>query len=333
MSLVLLTRIMTSIQHIQEQIQRGLANLCVHREPKGLYDPLLYMIEMGGKRLRPTIALLSYYLFKKEINNNVLMPALGLELFHAFTLAHDDIMDNADLRRGRVTLHKKWNPNRAILSGDMMCIMAFSYISKCPPALLNTVFSLFSHTATQVLEGQQYDMDYELCQTISHKNYVQMITKKSAVLIACSAKIGALCGGASQEDAELLYDFGLAVGLGFQIRDDYLDAFGDAATFGKTIGGDILNNKKTWLLVELLNRVDKNDQQELNRLLQLYAPPQEKIKGVIDLYNKWGIAQAAENEINQYHKKSVQALESINADKSAKEQIYQYTASLLNRNK
>jgi len=324
---------MTSICLIQEQIERGLGNLPFHQEPKGLYDPVRYMIAMGGKRIRPMLCLMSYHLFKEEIDNGVLMPALGMELFHAFTLVHDDIMDEADIRRGEATLHKKWNTNRAILSGDVMCIDAYTLISKCAPDVLPAVLSLFSHTAAQVCEGQQLDMDYELRDSITHEEYYRMIALKTAVLIACAAKIGALCGGAHETDANHLYDFGFSLGMGFQIRDDYLDAFGDFSTFGKIIGGDILNNKKTWLLVDVLEKISGDDRGALHRLLRLHDSPQEKVKGVIDLYKKICVPQAAEAEIQRFHKESIQALKQVGVDETVKEKMYQYTTSLLNRKK
>ena len=320
-------------QHIREQIEKGLSNLPFHKEPKGLYDPVLYMMAMGGKRVRPMLCLLSYHLFRENIDNSVLQPALGLELFHAFTLSHDDIMDDADLRRGKTTLHKRWNTNRAILSGDVMCIEAYTLISKCTPTVMPDVLLLFSHTAAQVCEGQQLDMDYELCDSITHTQYYQMITLKTATLIACAAKIGALCGGAPESDARYLYDFGFALGMGFQIRDDYLDTFGDSSTFGKKIGGDILNNKKTWLLVDALEKANGDDQKELHRLLRLHDSPNEKIEGIIHLYNKWDIPQSAETEIQRFHEESIRALKQVKVEESIKEQMYQYTASLLIRKK
>ena len=322
---------MFSIEEIHSYIEQGWAAMPLDKEPRGLYDPVAYMVAMGGKRLRPTLFLLSFTLFKHEIEECVLMPALGLELFHAFTLAHDDIMDGADIRRGQPTLHKKWNTNCAILSGDVMCIEAYTLISKCDPAVLPTVLSLFSHTAAQVCEGQQLDMDYEHRPTITHEEYLEMITLKTAALIACAAQMGALCGGASYADIGHLRDFGFALGMGFQIRDDYLDAFGHSATFGKNIGGDILNNKKTWLLTDAIQKATPFDQKELHDLLHLCHDPQEKVERIIHLYEKLQIPQAAQKKINEFHLQAMEALRQVSVNESVKEQIYQYTSSLLHR--
>ena len=322
---------MFSIKEISERIEKGLTITPFNKEPHGLYDPVAYMVSVGGKRLRPVLCLLSCNLFTNEIDDNVLMPALGFELFHAFTLAHDDIMDAAEIRRGQPTLHYKWNTNTAILSGDVMCIDAYSLISQCSPTVLPAVFALFSKTAAQVCEGQQLDMDYEYCETISHKEYLQMITLKTAVLIACAAQTGALCGGSTDQDAKYLYDFGFALGMGFQIRDDYLDAFGDFATFGKNIGGDILSNKKTWLLVDALQKAKGADQKELYRLLNQRDAPEEKIAGVLRLYHQLEIPQAAEAEINRFHVESSVALDKVAIPNPRKEQLYRYAVSLLKR--
>ena len=322
---------MFSLEEIHRWIEKGLAALPFDQEPKGLYHPVTYMISVGGKRLRPTVCLLSCNLFSGQMDDRVLMPALGLELFHAFTLAHDDIMDGADIRRRQPTLHRKWNTNTAILSGDVMCIGAYTLISKCAPALLPALLSLFSQTAAQVCEGQRLDIDYEVCETITHNEYLHMITLKTAVLIACAAQMGAICGGASPSDAQHLYDFGFAVGMGFQIRDDYLDAFGDPATFGKKIGGDILNNKKTWLLVDALQKAAGSDQKELHRLLHLHDTPEEKVEGVVRLYQKLQIPQDAEAEIARFHARSSQALDKVSLPPHQKKQLSQYVASLLKR--
>jgi len=324
---------MFSIDEIQFRIEEGLAAMSSRKEPQGLYNPVAYMISIGGKRLRPALCLLSFNLFKKEIDDKVLMPALGLEFFHAFTLAHDDIMDAADIRRGHPTLHNKWNTNTAILSGDVMCIGAYTLISKCDPNVLPAVLALFSGTAAMVCEGQQLDMDYEHHEVITHKEYFKMISLKTAVLIACSAQMGALCGGAPELDVRRLYDFGFALGMGFQIRDDYLDAFGDSALFGKNIGGDILSNKKTWLLVDAMQKATGPDQKELHRLLYHCHDPVEKVEQMIALFKKLEIPQAAEEKINDFHQRAIRLLKRIEVTEDCKQQMYQYAASLLKREK
>ena len=324
---------MYSIEELQHWIDKGLTSLPFNKEPRELYHPVIYALSVGGKRLRPMMCLLSFQLFNEHIDDHVLMPALGLELFHAFTLAHDDIMDGAEIRRGQPTLHLKWNINTAILSGDVMCIYASSLISQCLPAVLPQVFESFSRTAAKVCEGQQYDISYEALSMITHDDYLKMISLKTAVLIGCAAQIGALCGGANLLQAQHLYDFGHATGMGFQIRDDYLDTFGDRAIFGKPIGKDILNNKKTWLLVDALQKAKGADLKELNRLINLQDAPREKVTYVIDLYQKLKIHQAAESEINRFYAASCQALDQIDIPSYRKEQLYQYAASLLEREK
>ena len=214
-------------------------------EPAGLYDPLRYMIAGGGKRLRPRLCLTTYSLYRDEISDEVLQPAAGLEVFHTFTLIHDDIMDRSPLRRGNPTVWKKWNEDTAILSGDVMCIDSYRRIAQAPQEVLGKVLRLFNRTAAQVCEGQQHDMDFENETTVTMSRYMQMIGLKTAVLIACAAKMGAILGGASDEEAGLLYNYGYALGLAFQVADDYLDAFGDEKVFGKPIGGDIVNGKKS----------------------------------------------------------------------------------------
>ncbi|MDR2584767.1 MAG: polyprenyl synthetase family protein [Prevotellaceae bacterium] len=322
-----------SSEDFHHLIENELAVLPYHKEPKGLYDPIAYMMGIRGKRVRPVVCLLSYNLFNDHIDDFVLKPAIGLELFHAFTLAHDDIMDGADIRRGKPALHAQWNTNTAILSGDAMCIGAYTFVSKCRPAILSSLLSLFSLTTAHVCEGQQLDMDYQLCETITHDQYLNMIALKTGALIACAAQIGALCGEASDSDLRLMYDFGLALGIGFQIRDDYLDAFGDPASFGKSIGGDILNNKKSWLLVNALSKAGESDKKELNRLLQLKNAPEEKIEGMIRMYRTLDVAQDAEAEVARYHIASSQALDKVDVSHRRKEQLFHYSASLLTREK
>ena len=324
---------MYSIEEIHHWVEKGLTSLPLDKEPAALYRPVAYALSAGGKRLRPVMCLLSFQLFNEHIDDHVLMPALGLELFHAFTLAHDDIMDGAEIRRGQPTLHRKWNTNTAILSGDVMCIYASSLMSQCTPAVMPQVFASFSQTAAKVCEGQQYDISYEAQPVITPQEYLQMIALKTAALIACAAQIGAFCGGAAALQAQHLYDFGHATGMGFQIRDDYLDAFGERAVFGKSIGGDILNNKKTWLLVDALHKAKGADLKELNHSLSLHDAPHEKVARVIGLYQKLEIPHAAEAEINRFYTASCQALDRTDIPLHKKEQLYQYAASLLERKK
>ncbi len=223
-------------------------------EPAGLYDPLRYMIQIGGKRLRPRLCLTAYSFFGDSFDDGILYPATALEVFHSFTLMHDDIMDRSPLRRGVPTVWKRWNEDTAILSGDAMVIDAYKRIARAPHKVLGRVMELFSRTAAQVCDGQQYDMDFESRDEVSMDEYSNMIGLKTAVLIACSAQMGAIIGGASEAECKALYDYGYELGMAFQIADDYLDAFGDEKLFGKPIGGDIINCKKSWLTVRTLEK-------------------------------------------------------------------------------
>lgn len=245
-------------------------------EPKGLYDPLRYMIALGGKQLRPRLCLTAYALFKDEFDESILQPAAALEVFHNFTLIHDDIMDKSPLRRGKPTVWTKWGEDGAILSGDVMCIDSYRRIAMAPPAVLPQVLNLFSTTAAQVCEGQQLDMDFEQLPEVPMSQYMKMIGLKTGVLIACSAKMGALIAGASEDECDNLYDYGYSLGLAFQVADDYLDAFGDEKVFGKPIGGDILNNKKCWLTTRALAKADPLLREEILGAMDMPIATQEQ---------------------------------------------------------
>ena len=245
-------------------------------EPKGLYDPLRYMIALGGKQLRPRLCLTAYALFKDEFDESILQPAAALEVFHNFTLIHDDIMDKSPLRRGKPTVWTKWGEDGAILSGDVMCIDSYRRIAMAPAAVLPQVLNLFSTTAAQVCEGQQLDMDFEQLPEVPMSQYMKMIGLKTGVLIACSAKMGALIAGASEDECDNLYDYGYSLGLAFQVADDYLDAFGDEKIFGKPIGGDILNNKKCWLTTRALAKADLLLREEILGAMDMPVATQEQ---------------------------------------------------------
>ena len=289
----------------EEKINKTAADLFAAVEfptaPAGLYDPLRYMIEIGGKRLRPRLCLTTYALFKDEIGEEVLSPAAALEVFHSFTLIHDDIMDKSPLRRKMPTVWKKWDEDTAILSGDVMCIDSYARIAKAPAAVLPQALSLFTGTAAQVCEGQQYDMEFETRDDVTMQEYMQMIGLKTGVLIACSAKLGALIALAPEEDCENLYQYGYYLGLAFQVADDYLDAYGDEKVFGKPIGGDIVNNKKSWLTVRALEKADAAQRKEL--LAAMAAPadtPEEKaakIARVKAVYAALAVDDDARSEI------------------------------------
>ncbi len=328
---------MYSIQDLQNIVNKGLAQLDFSMEPAELYNPLEYMISIGGKRLRPVTCLMTYNLFSDKLEKSILNPALALEVFHSFTLIHDDIMDKADIRRGQPTVYKKWNSNIAILSGDVMSIKAYELLAAAPNEKLPEALALFSKTAAQVCEGQQYDMNYESLPLITMDDYLNMIGLKTAVLIACSAKMGALIAGADAKTCNTLYDFAYTLGIAFQIKDDYLDTFGQSNIFGKSIGGDILNNKKTWLWVETFKRVNGAAKERLNHLLSLVPDgadiDKEKIEGMQNLYIELGVKEAAEAAIEEYHKKAMDMIGTLELTASQKEQLEEYANMLVNRNK
>lgn len=325
---------MYTLKEIDEIVEKGLYSLNWEGNPGELYEPIEYLVSIGGKRLRPKMAIMCYNLFSEKIDNSIVYPALALEIFHGFTLIHDDIMDGASLRRNQPTVHKKWNNNIAILSGDVMSIKSYQLIGYAPEKYLKKVLKVFSDTAAQVCEGQQYDMNFETLPFITNDEYLEMIGLKTAVLIACSAKLGAIISGASPEAADALYNYGYQLGLAFQIKDDYLDSFGDTVVFGKTIGGDIMSNKKTWLLVESMKRAQGNDEAELNNLISSKnASQKDKISKVLALYERLGIKAAAEDAIGEYHKNAQKALVPEYFTEKQRERLMEFANLLLNREK
>jgi len=321
-------------KHIEATIKEMFENLKFNQEPSGLYDPLRYMIKIGGKRIRPRLCLTTYALYKDSFTEEILSPAAAIEVFHSFTLIHDDIMDKADVRRGVPTVYRKWNENTAILSGDVMSIESYRMIAKAPAAALPAVLALFSDTAAQVCEGQQYDMDFEDLPQVPMEDYLKMVGLKTAVLIACSAKMGALIAGASAEEADLLYKFGYDLGLAFQIADDWLDTYGDPAVFGKAIGGDILNNKKSWLLTRALEKAGTERFAEaLAMPVSTDAEKEAKITAVKNLYAELNIEQEAKEEIIRFHNQAMGYVERLNLGKIKSEMLHRYADMLLGRRK
>ena len=323
-------------KHIESAISELFGNLKFTAEPAGLYDPLRYMMEIGGKRIRPRLCLTTYSLYNDSFSDEILSPAAALEVFHSFTLIHDDIMDKAPVRRGVPTVYKKWDENTAILSGDVMSIESYKLIAKAPAMVLPEALELFSKTAAEVCEGQQYDMDFENMESVPMEDYLKMIGLKTAVLIACSAKMGALIGGASAQECDLLYKFGYDIGLAFQIADDWLDTYGDPAIFGKTIGGDILNNKKTWLLTRAF---EKAGQMRSDLLAAMEMPMNSdeekaaKISAVKGIYDALGIGEEAKQEIARLHSRGVEAVEALNLQQEAALRLHNYASKLIGRNK
>ena len=301
-------------------------------EPAGLYDPLRYMIGIGGKRIRPRLCLTAYSLYKPEIGPEVLEPAAALEVFHTFTLIHDDIMDRSPLRRGCETVWKKWNEDTAILSGDVMLIDAYTRIAKTPGPAHSQVMALFSKTAAQVCEGQQYDMEFEKSEAVSMDDYNMMIGLKTAVLLACSAKAGALIAGAPQEECDALYRYGYELGMAFQIADDWLDAYGDEKVFGKPIGGDILNGKKSWLTIRALEKTPDKAAflAAFNAKAETPEEKASKVARVKAMYDALGIETDARAEIRRLSDKAMEAVKGI---KVAKEPLKDFADSLVGRAK
>lgn len=317
---------------IKSLINKALTSTVTRNTPVELYDPILYSILAGGKRIRPTLCLLCYNLFKEIIDSNALMPAIGLEIFHGFTLIHDDIMDNAEIRRGNPTVHKKWSKNTAILSGDAMCIEAYRFISQTHADKLPKVLEVFNKTAAQVCEGQQFDLMFETKFLISEDDYLTMIGLKTAALIASSAKIGAIIAEASITDCKNLYNFGYNLGMAFQIQDDVLDTYGNPNIFGKTIGGDIISNKKTFLLVSALIRAQGQQMNSLEDLLKSNnIDNDEKIKKIKTIFDTLEIKQLAETKINQYFNTAIEYLNKIDIKEHRKEYIIDFVNELVRR--
>lgn len=324
----------------QETIDAAVKNLFrgikFTEEPSGLYDPLRYMISIGGKRIRPTLCLIAYSLYKDELTPEILEPAAGIEVFHSFTLIHDDIMDRSPLRRGVDTVWKKWDSDTAILSGDVMCIDSYARIAKAPQTVVRDVLALFSKTSAEVCEGQQYDMDFERLQTISMKDYMNMIGLKTSVLIACAAKMGAIIAGAPEKDLDCLYDYGYNLGLAFQVADDYLDAYGDVKVFGKPIGGDILNEKKSWLTVRAFEKADEKVKAELLKAMSMKVESEEdkavKISRVKDIYNALNVGEDAKKAIIELTEKALDCVRGI-CDGERLEMLHDFADRLVGRTK
>ena len=310
-----------------------IAALPYERKPASLYDPIRYVLSMGGKRIRPTLMLLSYNLFKDD-PESILSSACALETYHNYTLLHDDLMDKAPLRRGHQTVHEKWNANVAILSGDSMLVLAYQRMLQCREDKMKPVLDLFTETALEIGEGQQYDMEFETRTDVREKEYIEMIRLKTSVLLACAMKIGAILADAPEEDADNLYKFGEQIGLAFQLQDDYLDVYGNTATFGKAIGGDILSNKKTFMLINAFNHADDNQRKELMRWITATDfDPKEKIDAVTNLYNKIGIDKLAIEKINYYFGQSRKYLDSVTVPTERKTELERYTDKMMHREK
>lgn len=322
---------MLTANEILEKINSYLDNLPYTREPQSLYEPVKYALSMGGKRIRPSLMLMAYNMFKDD-PESILPTACAIETYHNYTLLHDDLMDNAAMRRGMPTVHVKWDANTAILSGDSMLVLAFQRMMQCAPDKLKPVLDLFTETSLEIGEGQQYDMDFESRTDVTEDEYIEMIRLKTSVLLACSLKLGAIQAGAPAADADNLYKFGELMGLAFQLQDDYLDVYGDPAVFGKAIGGDILCNKKTYMLINAYNRAGDDMRGELTRWVTAEEfEPAEKIAAVTAIYDKVGIKELAEQKINYYFDQSRKYLAAVNVPDERKAVLAGYTDKMMKR--
>lgn len=324
---------MYTLTEAQNLIDNHIQNLSIPDTPPELYEPVRYILSLGGKRIRPALVILACDLFAGAVEQAVL-PALAIELFHNFTLLHDDIMDHSRLRRGQPTVHVKYGENVAILSGDVMSILASRMMNRAPQAVLNVVHDIFTKTAMEVCEGQQLDMNFEELLSVSEEEYLHMIELKTAVLIAASLKIGAILGGSSQRDADDLYKFGRNLGMAFQLQDDLLDTYGDPGLIGKNLGTDILDNKKTFLIIRALKTASEPQRKELTAWLTRKEVDQdEKIEAVISLFNKLNVKEATEERIQGFYRQALENLEDLNRPEERKSELFSFASSLMNRNR
>jgi geranylgeranyl diphosphate synthase type II len=318
---------------LKNLVDKAIINLSYNPEAGKLIDPVKYILSIGGKRLRPVMALMACNIFSDKIDEAI-MPATGLEVFHNFTLVHDDIMDQAPVRRNFPTVHSKWNVNQAVLSGDVMAFISNDCFLQTPSWCMLKVFRVFNKAAIEVCVGQQLDIDFEKATIVSQEEYLRMIELKTAVLLAASVKIGAIIGGAEDKNTELLYEFGRNLGLAFQIQDDLLDIYGDVKVFGKVPGGDIISNKKTYLLVKALEIASGDQLKQLQEQFMLKEfDPETKVKKVVDLYDQLNIKTVTENLANDYIKEAFNLLEKIGVAEERKKELAQVASSLIGRNK
>lgn len=324
---------MISFRNCTGIIEKELHNLLLDNEPKELYEPIRYILSIGGKRIRPALVIMGCNLFSDNIEAAV-NPAIAIEMFHNFTLLHDDIMDNAVVRRNKPTVHEKWNKNIALLSGDAMLIKAYEFISKSDPSILVPVLEVFNKTSVEVCEGQQYDMNFEHRQSVLVDEYLKMIELKTAVLIGASLKIGAITGKAKNEDANNLYEFGKNLGLAFQLQDDLLDVYANPETFGKDNGGDIVSNKKTYLLITALNLAQGAVRQDLTEWLQMKEFKKEvKIKAVTKIFDNLRIEALTREKADEYFQRAFISLDKIPVDENRKTSLKEFAVKLMGRNK
>lgn len=321
---------MYSSEELLEKVNKYVARMTFDREPRSLYAPMKYVLSLGGKRVRPVLMLMAYNLFRDDVDT-ILSPALALETYHNVTLLHDDLMDNSDLRRGFPTVHKKWNANTAILSGDAMMVYAFKMMDTNQTNVAD-VMATFVEAALEVNEGQQYDMSFETRDDVTEDEYIEMIRLKTSALLACALKMGGLLANAPKSDVMNLYCFGEKTGFAFQLMDDYLDVYGDPRIFRKQLGGDIVSNKKTFMLINALNRADAKQRAELDHWISAKDfDRNEKIAAVTRIYDEIGIREISEEKVSKYYAESQNYLDAIAVDDDKKEGLRAYAERLINR--
>ena len=323
---------MHSILEYQQLVSAHFNLIAVEKEPKNLYEPIQYILELGGKRMRPVLTLMAAEIFDCDYKK-ALKAATAVEVFHNFSLIHDDIMDDAPLRRGKITVHEKWNINTGILSGDAMLILAYQYFEEYEAVVFRDLAKLFSKTALEVCEGQQYDVDFETRDDVTISEYLKMIEYKTAVLVGAAMKMGAIVAETSKENADLIYDFGLNLGIAFQLQDDFLDAFGDPETFGKQIGGDIIENKKTFLYLKALEFGTNEDKEQLLHLFSVQPKENsDKIETIKSIFNESGASKATQEAIKEYTLKAFATLEKMDISEKKKQILNVFGEKLMNRN-
>lgn len=321
------------MEKLLKQVEEALQALPYDRQPDRLYEPIRYELSLGGKRIRPVMMLMAYNIYK-ENPQDIMMQALALETYHNHTLLHDDLMDRAEIRRGKPCVHKVWDDNTAILSGDAMLALAYERMAQCPDEKLPAVMRLFTQTVLEIDEGQQYDMLFETHNDVTPEEYIVMIRLKTSVLLACALRMGAILADAPEADAQALYDFGENLGLAFQLQDDYLDVYGDPKVFGKRIGGDILCNKKTYMLIQALLRANGEQRAQLDAwLARTEYDEEEKIQAVTNLYNQMDIARVAQEKMDEYYVRALDCLARISVSEEKTLPLRQLADALMKRQK
>jgi geranylgeranyl diphosphate synthase type II len=321
-----------SWQELSKQVEAKINAFDFSGNPNELYDPISYTMTLGGKRIRPTLCLLAAQLFGGDLKKAMNL-AMAVEVFHNFTLVHDDIMDEAPIRRGKPAVHAKWNRDVAILSGDVMFVQAYQLLAKGNPEKLSQMLAVFNQTAIEVCEGQQFDMNFETRDDVTAENYIEMIRLKTAVLLACSLQLGAFESGASEQDAKLIYEFGEKIGIAFQIQDDFLDCYAKQEDFGKRVGGDIISNKKTFLMLTALEKADEKQSGKIENLMSSSTSDEERVAGVLEVYNELDIPSLTKSAMQNYFDESLAALNQIEATADLKQPLVELAEMLMMRKK